>query len=200
MRFPAVVEREVDPAAFITFWAQRYGYSAGEADYDSHVRHDDSGYQEADLIALMRWKAGAWHAARAEHFARQIPLDALNEFHAQPELSDSDLQGFYSRFAKPLTKTQYSIIWPIFVCHIARPDDVPIYDVNVWLAWLYIAGELREQHFAQTPRKFETYVEYRRFFIELVGISGATPRDTDKALMAFGQFLRTGLARTTLGL
>ena len=200
MNFPVLVKHESGGAAFISFWAQRYSYSAGEEDYDSNIRHDESDYAQDDLVALMRWKAGARHVVRAERFARQIPLEALNELHAQRETSDSDLRDFYSRVAKPLTKTQYSIIWPIFVCHIARPDDVPIYDVNVWLAWLYITGELGGQHFAQTPRKFDTYMEYRRFFLELVRASGATPRETDKALMAFGQFLRTGLAKTTLGL
>lgn len=55
MNFPVLVKHESDPAAFITLWAQRYSYSAGEEDYDSNVRHDDSDYAQDDLVALMRY-------------------------------------------------------------------------------------------------------------------------------------------------
>jgi len=43
-------------------------------------------------------------------------------------------------------------------------------------------------------------LEYRTFFLDPVRQAGLAERDVDKALMAFGRFLRTDLARALLGL
>lgn len=185
-----------DLMSFVRFWSSLYSY--GDDDYLAHIRLGEELRRE-DVRALLRWKAGARHAARARKVADKVDLVALNTFRARSVVEDADIEDFFLRTAKPTTRT--GIIWPITICHLARPHDVPIYDVNVWHAWGFIEGWLEPRHLSQVPIKFGTYLGgYRPFFLQLQsdldrhGPDSAL-RNLDRALFRFGQFMKSQLGR-----
>jgi hypothetical protein len=187
----------VDPGEFVRFWAPRD--PGDDSKYSRNLLHPNAPaeYDLNRVTELLEWKAGRFEK-NARAFAKRVDMDALNAFRVGPCTTDS-LQAFWDGHASGLSRSRDSIIWPIFICHIAHPDEVPIYDVNVWHAWLFLRGELTEKLLRRTPTSFPTYLNYRSDFNELVALAETDVRAVDKALMAFGQFISSGAART-LGL
>lgn len=185
-----------DLVSFVRYWSNLYSY--GDDDYLAHIRVGEELRRE-DVRGLLRWKAGARHAARAREVADRVDLAALNNFRARSVVDEADIEEFFVRTAKPTTRT--GIIWPITICHLARPHDVPIYDVNVWHAWGFVDGWLEPRHLGQVPVRFSAYlIGYRPFFLQLQNDldhqdSDSTLRDLDRALFRFGQFIKSQLGR-----
>jgi hypothetical protein len=85
-------------------------------------------------------------------------------------------------------------IWNIFLWHLATNARKPIFDQHSWRAYCYLfdrgCDELEE---AKVGDIFTYYEAYAKWFTEYVD-QGTNPRDLDKALMAFGQFLKSQFA------
>jgi hypothetical protein len=73
--------------------------------------------------------------------------------------------------------------------NIGQPQTTPICDVNVWRAWGHIEGWISPKHYRQVPTTLKDYLDYRQWFNGLASAHGLAPRELDRALMAFGQFL-----------
>jgi hypothetical protein len=101
----------------------------------------------------MCWKAGRRFQASAAAFARAVPLVTPNSRRMHHgTLTDAEVKELYDEITNALKSADLqrsgNIIWAIFLCHVARPQDAPIYDVNVWRAWGFIEGWLESQHFS----------------------------------------------------
>ena len=74
------------------------------------------------------------------------------------------------------------LIWPIFLCHVAQPQSIPVYDVNVWIAWGWIVNWVKPEHYRQQPKKLSTYLEFRTWFNGLVATGKVSPRELTSRL------------------
>lgn len=190
---------KTEPSDFVGFWTRGYRDPTDDRKYRDNIlqAQDAADYDIGRVTELMEWKAGRFKD-NARRFAARVDLDRLNGFRSEP-LTEESLPEFWYDHASGLAASKESIIWPIFVCHMGHPEAVPIYDVNVWHAWLYLTGKLTAERLEQNPRRFDEYLSYRRFFQEFLAVAGVESRALDKALMAFGQFL-TSPAAKDLGL
>jgi len=174
---------------FVSFWRS---YARGDEVYVANIHHG-SAVATDNVVALMQWKAGSRFRARAEEFARAVPVSVFNDARLKPPFSDDDLRDLYDLIRQHLhgksLATGNGIIWPVFMCHIAQPRTTPIYDVNVWRAWGNIAGWIKPEHYRLVPDKFSTYLEYRHWVKGLTSIYGIEPMHLDRALLAYGRFL-----------
>jgi len=89
------------------------------------------------------------------------------------------------------------IVWQVFLFHMARPDDYPIFDRHVMRAYIAITtGYLRLNpgEASMLCRSYDrfcsTYGGYKGFFLQLVAETGFPPKKVDRALWAFGRHLR----------
>jgi hypothetical protein len=194
--FIELAQIEVPIPRFVTFW--RGLYSLDDAKYTRNINAGGE-VDTRNVVALMQWKAGPRHGARAERFGRAVPASVLNDSRTLPPLGDQDLYEQYRLISRHLKSAGLArtnpIIWPIFLCHIAQPSTTPIYDVNAWLAWRHIKGWISPLHYQQMPRKFVRYLEYRAWFNGIVSTHGIAPRELDQALVTFGRFLRSNWGR-----
>ena len=184
------------PQVFVQFWKQ--AYQADESTYDRNIR-PGSLLDSDNVEKLMCWKAGRFRTS-ATAFARAVPLATLNSRREhQGTLTDAEVEELYDEITNALRSVGLqragNIIWPIFLCHVAHPQGTPIYDVNVWLAWGFIEGWIRPEHFNQRPTRFSTYLEFRAWHNALVSKHGLDQQELDQALMAFGQFLNSRSSR-----
>jgi hypothetical protein len=178
------------PTEFVEFW--RRAYRGKVAIYDQNIRADQP-LSTDNVIALMRWKAGRFGDA-AERFARAVPVEFLNACReAEVPLSDEAVRDLYGRITSALHEEDLArtetIVWRVFLCHIAQPRDIPMYDVNVWRAWGFIKGWIEPRHYDEQPASFETYLEFRLWWNDVVRSDGLDRQHFDQALVAFGQFL-----------
>jgi len=188
-----------EPATFVEFW--RGLYTSTDEVYLRHLK-DGHKINTDDVIALMQWKAGPRHAKRAEAYGRATPINSLNARRPWTVMDDASLMELRDELEVALKdaglQTSGSIIWLTFLCHLAQPSTTPIYDVNAWTAWGYIEGWLKSSQLAMTPVRFKTYLGYRTWFNDVTNACAVDPRDFDRALKMFGQFLRSPVGRRTV--
>lgn len=198
--FVTMVPEPSEPQLFVKTWKQ--AYQADRLIYDQNIRLG-SLLDRDNVERLMRWKAGRRFRTSATAFAMAVPLETLNSRRdSHGTLTDVEITELYDEIMKSLRTVNPqrtgNIIWPIFLCHVAHPQGTPIYDVNVWRAWGYIAGWIKSLHFEQRPTRFDTYLEFRKWHNELVVTHGLEQQELDQALMAFGQFLSSRWGRFML--
>ena len=183
------------PQQFVELWSRLYAF--GDAEYDNHIRMPAGGpLTSADVSELMAWKSGKRHEAHARQWAATVALDTINAPRGAPDLDDSALEAHFTAIDAQLRtaglNSSGSIIWVIFLCHLGQPASIPIYDVNVWRAWGFITGWLRQTDLTLAPKTLNSYLEYRTWFNGLVADDGLGPRALDWSLMSFGQFISSG--------
>ena len=198
MRFPVLGASEGSVKEFVEFWSPLYSY--GDGTYSENIGLG-ADLTRDQVRRLMEWKSGLRHAKRAREVAERVDVEALNEYRSMDKDDSETLDALYRTVARPAVKN--GIVWRIMLCHIARPLDYPIYDINVWHAWGCMAGWLQQKHLTQVPTKFETYRdEYRPFFLELQsGLNASTISDIralDRALFSLGQFVSSQLGQRVL--
>jgi hypothetical protein len=174
---------------FVAFWRS---YASSDDVYVGNMNLGGAVTTE-NVVALMEWKAGPRFRSRAAGFAKAVPVSIFNDARARPPLSDDQLSEQYDQIRQHLCSrglaTASRLIWPVFLCHIAQPLTTPIYDVNAWRAWGYIAGWIEPKHYQQVPVTFPTYLEYGGWFNGLISTYNIEPRHLDQALVTYGRFL-----------
>lgn len=192
-RFPTLRKSTVTTPQFVAFWRQVY--SANPAEYDKNIRRGTS-LTNTNLQTLMEWKAGKRFAEDARAWSARVGVSDINaQRRSGSPLSDTALRALFCKVRTAGSRAKgggTTLIWPLFICHVADPDGTPIYDVNTWRAALHITGEWKTQYERQKPVKLDTYVDWYRPWFRSVS-SGAifSAQDLDQALMAFGQFTTT---------
>lgn len=110
-------------------------------------------------------------------------------------LSNNELRALFGKVRKAGSKAKgasTTLIWPLFICHVADPDGTPIYDVNTWRATLHVTGEWKAEYEGLKPVELDTYLNwYRPWFTNVIAEATFSPQELDQALMAFGQFTTT---------
>lgn len=184
-------------ADFVAFWSRGRNDPA-ERKYAQNILQPGSPgrYDLARVTRLMEWRAGRL-AKAAPAFAKKIDLAALNNFRSTP-FSVEALEDFWRHSASNLATSEANIGWPIFVCHMAHPEAVPLYDLDVANAWNFIAGDRVGYATSRGLATFEDYLAYRESFNELLSQSGAEPHQLEASLAAFGQFLASATASSHL--
>lgn len=175
---------------FISFWKECYDEGKySDEDYEKHL--NKQGFLAPQNIQfLLEWKNANPLSKPKQAVADRIKarVAKINEFRKLAEVTDEEFNRFWF-FSS--TVIESGIVWKAFMLHISRPNDYPIVDQHVLRAWNFLTRERVEE-----PKKnLENYGKYRVFFFELARQSGKDFRSIDRALMAFGQFLRSQFFR-----
>lgn len=154
---------------FIEHWSQRYFYKAEEK-YTSNI---GKSLTEKSRLELYEWKNGSKIAKKKwDSVVSNYPLT----FSGNKE----------SRYLNH--KEGGGAIWNIFYLHCLNPEKWPIYDQHTYRAMKYMkTGEIQEIGITN-KQKYESYIKEYIPFFESLGES--ENRKIDKALFAFGQFLK----------
>lgn len=83
----------------------------------------------------------------------------------------------------------FGFVWSVFVFHCIHPKVYPLYDQHVYRA--YEAIECDKKRLSKVaPVSWNKYLEYARFFKNLVKVSGVDERVMDRALWTYGKYLK----------
>jgi len=183
------IKLSVNPCSledFISYWTCCYN----EGKYPNTVYEENLNnkgvLQEKNIIPLLEWKNGKSLSEDKKRIASTTikNLKKFNQFRGLTAVTDDDFNQFWS-FISTIVKS--GLVWRVFLLHIARPIDYPIVDQHVLRAYYF----LTHGNVTKPEETLETYLLYKEFFFKLVKESGKEFRDVDKALMAFGQFLKS---------
>ena len=171
---------------FISFWNKCYNEGRySDKDYEKNLNREGLLTPE-NVQYLLEWKNANRLPRKKQAIADGIKskITKVNEFRQMSEVSDDEFEKFWS-FISTIVKS--GIVWKVFLLHISRPSDYPIVDQNVLRAWRFLV----ENNVEETKKTLANYRKYRVFFFELATQSGKDLREVDRALMAFGQFLKS---------
>lgn len=166
---------EATPTQFVDFWSRRYEY-ADEHLYDNNIGRE---LTEQRITDLFLWKNGMPLAGKKQVAVRRFieRVEELKQFQ-----SDQNVDALLKHFAEG------GAIWTIFWLHCWQPSRFPIYDQHVHRAMAFIQTGVLEEIPSYDPRKIDSYV--RRYLPFHATFAGIDSRSLDKALWAFGKFLK----------
>jgi hypothetical protein len=158
-------------ASFLRHWSSKYNYSA-EHKYTNNIGRP---LTTKSLRELFEWKNGTGVVIanrKAQSIAANYPLSFTG-----------DKRGRYLNHKQP-----GGAIWNIFFLHCLEPQTWPIFDQHTFRAMHYMkTGRITE--IGSTQRQI--YAEYESKYLPFVASLGtADQRTVDRALFAFGQFLK----------
>lgn len=165
---------------FVSFWSMQYRYEL-EHLYDNNIGKP---LTEARVWDLYKWKNGTWKIANnKQQSIRTVYLPELTNI---PKLANIQDGKEY------LAKLTGGAIWDIFWLHCVNPDLFPIFDQHTYRSMSKIEALSQTKISAYRPKKiyayFEQYIPFTKKFMSV------SSRELDKALFAYGRFLKKGLS------
>lgn len=157
--------------AFVQYWSEKYKWPQvrtengdGVIDYFTELNVDDD-LSVQNIKKLLRWKEKRFLSSGdnecclnnyVERIVEQI--NKINIFRNGKVTPEAEVT--FDELIKRLFPNG-SGVWSIFVKHIARPWDFPIFDNHVWNAYCTLTGK------EITKLSFDCYKEYRNYFLSL---------------------------------
>ncbi|KAB7731920.1 hypothetical protein F5984_06780 [Rudanella paleaurantiibacter] len=174
-----------DWKTFIEYWKGMYHYSSKSKAYDVYVidRKMPFKFDSVILRGLFEWKNNT------EDKLSEKKVSSVNQIIDKLEVvnqlaDDWDAKTFSDSFGK------ISAIWQVFLMHVIQPSQFPIFDQHVYRASIYLqTGDIGELK-GTTKQKLNAYKEYQAFFGDVRLASACDSRNIDKALWAFGRFIK----------
>jgi hypothetical protein len=169
---------------FIRHWKTLYSYFDDNR-YRQNISNTE--FSQTNLEELFHWKngmtlkgSGGKEKSLNEKILNRIAL--INEY---KRLNTLDLEKFNSDFSN------LSAVWRIFLLHILKPNQFPIYDQHIHrtynfihnLDWKSINNTISDK------KKLDFYYNTYLPFVQTLGVVDL--KEMDEAFFAFGQFLNT---------
>lgn len=158
-----------DLSEFIDHWSHRYFYDS-EGKYVSNIGKP---LTEKSRLELFEWKNGSEIS--------QKKMDSILENY--PLTFSGDRAARYLNYKK-----SGGAIWNIFYLHCLDQVEWPIFDQHTYRAMKYLQSGKIVEIGNTKKQKYKNYLKEYKPFLALLG--QADDRKTDKALFAFGQFLK----------
>jgi hypothetical protein len=179
MSYRYQILKDTNLEKFVKFWSEVYDY---ESDH-LYAKNISQPLTEERIRELFIWKNGGKlsrlkEKSVSDHYVSNISKLATT---SKDILPDQWLKDFGTGGA----------IWNIFFLHVWNPK-FPIFDQHVFRTMKFIqTGKVLEIPSANA-RKAEIYLkEYLPFYNQLENeLKNSQPRDLDRALWKFGQFLK----------
>lgn len=171
-----------DIAEFIRFWSNLYSYP-GDKIYGNTIIK--TRFDNDDIIKLYTWKNVTKLSGGKQKSLNNKIISKLTTINSLKLDKNFKLDDFLEEFK------DVSFVWKIFLLHIIRPKEYPIYDQHIHRTYNYIHGleyknitnkisdKNKEQFY------FETYLKF------IKSINGHNLKVIDEAFFSFGQFINT---------
>ena len=144
--------------------------------------------QAEDLLYLLQWKNGSPLSQKKSgiYEAAKDNLHTLNSFREKQSFESDDVVELFS-VVSDIIKT--GLIWRVFLMHVTRPDDFPMFDQHVYRAFIFLQdGEITDRSFSEKDIKL--YLDYSSFVTKVKEETSLDWRTIDKAFFAFGKFIK----------
>ncbi len=170
------------PAEFIRYWSRAYDYG----DEDMYATNIGKPLTKRRLLELFRWKNG--------RKLSKAKLDSITRNYL-PNIRGPKSEG--DVWVLTYKGARHGPIWNIFFAHCLMPEAFPIYDQHVHRAMTCIltgkSSELPRGKRAVVDCYRGSYLVFNRSF------AGVNPRSVDRALWAFGRFIKVNHWMTVNG-
>jgi hypothetical protein len=177
MNFP--IPQQTSLENFVKYWSGVYD-DTNEKLYTENINQPLAAEQ---VMQLFIWKNGGKLSKLKEISVKKNYISRIADLETLPK--NTSAKEWLDRFGTG------EAIWNIFFLHIWN-SEIPIFDQHVYRAMRFIQTGTSEEIPPSKKQKTKIYLEdYLPFYNELNNkITEARPRDLDRALWKFGQFLK----------
>lgn len=179
-----------DINSFIGFWQTLYSYK-NEALYTENLNVEK--FSSTNIQGLFIWKNGTPLSGLKKTALDNKIINKLTIVNQFRESNSFPVEDFNQEFKS------VSAVWRIYLLHIIKPKNYPIYDQHIHRAHQFFNGlestgitnKLKE--IEKTQFYFDQYLPFVR------NLNVGDLKKMDEAFFAFGQFLNTGNYRKLVG-
>lgn len=170
----------IDIDIFINFWQKFYAYKNEEL-YSNNINllH----FSKSNIEKLYEWKNGTpLSNLKRESLNKKVlsKIEAINDFKASQSIM---LNEVYKEF------DNVSAVWRLFLLHIIKPKEYPIYDQHIHRAFQFI-NDLPSDGITNGIKDIEKLEWYKGIYYPFVKrIEIQDIKKMDEAFFAFGKFL-----------
>jgi len=168
--------REVDNAEFVDFWSKRYEYPHSKL-YDNNIART---LTEESVLELYTWKNGNELSKRKRKSVLQYYVTRIGD----TDKLDTPEQGW-----KYVNSLGGGAIWNVFWLHCRNRAAFPIFDQHTYRAMAGILDLKPKEIPSGRPDKIRSYFDQYLPLLKRFDVKDV--RTVDKALFAYGQFLRS---------
>lgn len=166
---------------FVEFWHRLYSDKDMRLDDELYTPNILGPHTRETLLSLFKWKVGD------RFFQTHLPgiqRNFIDRMKVAASLSpDATVSSWLKAF--PDGGAIYRIFW----MHCWNPADLPIYDQHVHRAMIFIQ-EGRIEELERFPDKDKLELYRNKYIAFNLSFSGDDRRKVDRALFAFGQFIK----------
>ena len=167
---------------FIDYWKKLYLYKS-PINYEEIIEKES--FLASDIKAIFEWKNGMKLSKQKQKTLETKILSKLKIINQLKSSTSFDLDSFRIEFKN------LSAVWKIFLLHIIDPKVYPIYDQHIHRSFNFIQNKEWKgitNSSISNKRKEEFYFETFLPFVSK--LRDFSIRDIDKALFAFGKFIK----------
>lgn len=198
MIYPVLIVSKDKKNEFVKFWAEFYDFPVNrntiEGDYNSLISKIE--FDENDIEKLFNWKNNMPIIVRGEDGQEIKKHQHKSKFLDKAKAKLTTINKFKKDFNPDEFNLTFngSTIWKVFLLHIIDHIKFPIFDQHVYRAYYFLErGNLDgfiELEKISNSQKMKIYKdEYMPFFKDFNNVL-LENRKSDKALWAFGKFLK----------
>lgn len=181
MNFILLSTKPANVKEFIDFWFRFYTDS-NENNYSENIKKIS--FNRDALFSLFEWKNGSKLSNRKMKSFEEKIFTKLKIINSLKTSTDFDLSEFLEEFKN------VSAIWKIFLLHIIKPSEYPIFDQHVYRAFCFIKYSKIEELPYNNKVKEKIYFEKYLPFFKRVR-RGCSTKKFDESLWSFGKFLKS---------
>ncbi len=141
------------------------------------------------LEPLIHWRLQKALDRKAQDVVRKLSrgLEAINAFRMKTKVTEEEVLNFYEQASVWVPE---GLILRIFILHLARPHQFPLFDTN-----LYLAHQVLTDTPPKPPQPLRSdddgaYFSFMKTFFQMETAGAKPAEDLVKALSAFGRFLK----------
>jgi len=180
--------KECSPREFLQRWAPLYQ----EGPVPDKVLEENlligRTLEAQNILPLVNWRRqGSMEEKDQEVIACVTKsLKEINAFRSLSKTSEEEVLNFYEKVD---AWAPDNLILRVFILHMARPQQFPLFDQNIHLAHQILTQSTLKQPEPILPDDDPAYFTYMKTFFQMVTAGAKPVRTLYQALSAFGQFL-----------
>ena len=184
-----LVLKECSPLEFLRLWSPLYQEGPVKDEVLKQNLNLSQNLEVRHLEPLIHWRLQKALDQKALDSVNRLgrSLETVNAFRAKKKVSEEEVLDFYEQAA---VWAPGDLILRVFILHLARPHQFPLFDPNLYLAHQVLTDTPPKKPQPLSPDDDGAYFAFMKTFFQMEA-AGAKPAETlYQALSAFGRFLK----------
>lgn len=181
--------KECPPIEFLRLWSPLYQEGPVRDEVLKQNLNPGQKMEVRHLEPLIRWRLQKPLDQKALDSVDRLgrSLETVNAFREKKKVSEDEVLDFYEQAAIWVPE---DLILRVFILHLARPHQFPLFDPNLYLAHQVLTDTPPKPPQPLRPDDDGAYFSFMKTFFQMETAGAKPVKILYEALSAFGRFLK----------